>query len=243
MTNQTARLLQHFYRTGPLPCPYIPGQVERNLFTEMRGPGAPALHDQLAKAGFRRSHHIAYRPSCPSCNACVPVRVDVAGYRPRRSHRRIVARNGDLVAAQLPASATREQYALFRLYQRQRHSGGEMSAMSFADYHAMVEDSSVETHVIEFRSADTRLRACCLLDRLGDGLSAVYSFYDPGETTRSLGTLMVLDLIRRARESNLQYVYLGYWIAASDKMAYKTRFNPLQALGRSGWKPWSGGVE
>ena len=114
-----------------------------------------------------------------------------------------------------------------------------MSAMNFADYRAMVEDTAVDTQIIEFRSADANLVACCLLDRLGDGLSAVYSFFDPTETRRSLGTLMVLDLIGRARAEELPFVYLGYWVAASSKMTYKTRFEPLQALGPTGWKQLS----
>ncbi|MFQ5972676.1 MAG: arginyltransferase [Alphaproteobacteria bacterium] len=237
MTNQGARIPSVFYRTGPMPCPYLMGRIEQNLFTELRGPGARDLHDQLAHAGFRRSHRIAYRPACPGCNACVPVRIVVDGFRPTRSQRRILARNRDLRTVIAEPAATAEQFDLFVSYQRDRHPGGEMAVMSFTDYRAMVEESAVETHVVEFRDPGDRLIALCLMDTLSEALSAVYSFFDPEVNGRSLGTHMILWLIQRAAAKSLRHVYLGYWIAECAKMAYKTRFAPLQALGPNGWRP------
>lgn len=237
MTTQGAKTPHVFYRTGPMPCPYLAGKVERNLFTELRGPSSQPLHDRLASAGFRRSHYIVYRPACQGCNACIPVRVIAAGFRPRSSQRRVQRLNVDLSAHVTQPKATPEQYALFALYQRARHAGGEMAAMSFNDYRAMVEDSSVDTFMVEFRDPPGTLVAACLADRLGDGLSAIYSFYDPGDSRRSLGTMTVLWLIARAAAERLPYVYLGYWVEQSPKMAYKTQFQPLEALGPTGWQP------
>ena len=219
-----------------MPCPYVPGLVERNLFTELRGPGAHELHDQLTLAGFRRSHHIVYRPACPQCNACQPVRVLSRKFKPTRSLRRVTARNGDLIIKTRVPQASQEQFALFARYQRSRHSGGEMAAMTFADYRAMVEDTAVNTQMVEFHAPDSRLIAAILIDRLGDGLSAVYSFFEPQETDRSLGTFMILWLIDQASTLRLPHVYLGYWIQQSTKMAYKTRFQPLETLRPDGWQ-------
>ncbi len=236
MTNLSALAPNHFYRTGPMSCPYLSGQVERNLFTEIRGPNSQELHDRLARAGFRRSHNILYRPACPTCRACIPVRVDVGGFRLSKSQRRILRVNRDLITRETRPQATSEQHALFARYQSHRHAGSEMAAMSMADYRAMVEESAVETRMIELRTPQGCLVACCLVDCLGDGFSAVYSFYAPEDIRRSLGTHIVLGLIARARSHNLPFVYLGYWISACEKMSYKTRFRPLQTLGPDGWK-------
>ncbi len=219
-----------------MPCPYVTGLVERNLFTELRGPSALELHDQLTLAGFRRSHHIVYRPACPQCNACRPVRVLCEEFKPTRSLRRVAARNGDIVVKISAPHASQEQFALFTRYQRSRHNGGEMAAMTFADYRAMVEDTAVNTQMVEFQDPDHHLVAAILIDRLGDGLSAVYSFFEPEETDRSLGTFMILWLIDQANALNLPHVYLGYWIAQSSKMAYKMRFQPLETLQPNGWQ-------
>ena len=239
MTNYPVIAPNYFYRTGPMSCPYLPGRVERNLFTEIKGPNAQELHDRLAGAGFRRSQGIVYRPACPGCRACVPVRVEVRGYRHSRSSRRVMRANADLLIREGRPNATVEQHALFARYQRHRHSGSEMAAMSMADYRAMVEESTIDTQMVEFRSRQGCLVACCLVDRLADGLSAVYSFYAPDEERRGLGNFVVLWLIERAQREDLSYVYLGYWIAACDKMSYKARFRPLQALGATGWAPLS----
>lgn len=226
-----------FFTTAPLPCPYLAGRLERKIVTELSGPDAEALHEALSRAGFRRSHSIAYTPACPGCNACIPVRIVVDAFRTSRTFRKILRGNDDLVAREVPARATAEQYRLFSRYQDSRHSGGDMALMGFYDYRSMVEDSPIDTYLVEFRDSDGILRACCLTDRLSDGLSAVYSFYDPEQDRRSFGTYVILWLVERAQKLALPYVYLGYWIQESRKMAYKARFAPLEAFGPGGWRP------
>jgi len=240
MTIQTVLAPQYFYRTGPMPCPYLPGRIERNLFTELKGLSADELHDRLAQGGFRRSHYIVYRPACPGCNACVPVRVLAREFRRNRSLDRVWRRNADLRVDEAPLQATTEQYRLFASYQQARHAGGEMAAMSMADYRAMVEDTAVDTRLMELRDRDDRLLGAGLMDRLGDGLSAVYSFFDPEADGRSLGTFQVLWLLDQAQREDLDYVYLGYWIAGCGKMSYKVRFRPMEALLREGWRRMDG---
>ena len=224
------------FRTPPMPCPYLAGQIERHVFAEIAGPEAGGLYDQLSRAGFRRSHRVAYRPACPNCAACVPVRVDVGRNRLNRSQRRVLRDNADLEAAEVPAIATPEQFRLFQHYQHSRHGDGEMARMTFDDYRSMVEDSAVGTALAEMRGPGGELVGACLFDRLNDGLSAVYSFFDPDQTARGLGTRAVLWLIDRARAERRPFVYLGYWISDSRKMAYKTRFQPLQALSAGAWR-------
>ena len=225
-----------FFTTAPLPCPYISGRLERKIVTELNGLDAESLHEALSRAGFRRSHSIAYTPACPGCAACIPVRINAAAFAPNRTMRRVGRDNADLVARKVPARATAEQYRLFSRYQESRHSGGDMALMGFYDYRSMVEDSPVDTFLIELRRPDGTLTAVCLTDRMSDGLSAVYSFFDPDQADRSLGTYVVLWLIESARALGLPYVYLGYWIAESRKMSYKTRFQPLEAFGPDGWR-------
>ncbi len=227
---------QHFYRTTALPCPYLPGKVERKLVTELAGRHAASFYNDLSRAGFRRSHHVAYRPACIGCAACVPVRIPVADFVESRSLRRARNANRDLLSRCLVAEATLEQFRLFQRYQRSRHSDSDMAAMTFGDYQAMVEDSPVATKMVELRDAAGGLWGVGLYDPLDDGLSAVYSFYAPEAAKRSLGTLLVLALVDEARRRNLAYVYLGYWIADSAKMSYKARFRPLEALGPRGWR-------
>ena len=221
----------------PRPCPYLPGRTEQNVFTELAGVDGVALYDILTHAGFRRSHNIAYRPTCPGCNACVSVRVVTGAFRASRSQRRVRSINADLRAGDRPAAASEEHYKLFAQYVTSRHNDGEMAAMGFVDYAAMVEESPLSTYVAEYRDPDGTLAAACLTDRLSDGLSAVYSYFDTDRDERSLGTYMVLRLIERCRELGLPYLYLGYWIAGGRKMSYKTRFRPLEALGADGWAP------
>lgn len=226
-----------FHITAPGPCPYLPDRLERKVVVSLEDADVHTFHDILSRGGFRRSHAIAYAPACPGCSACVPVRVDVAGFAETRSTRRLRRRNADLVLAPTPAAATGEQHRLFLAYQNARHGGGEMAAMSYFEYRSMIEDSPVPTLVYEFRDESERLVAAMLADALGDGLSAVYSFFDVADPARSLGTFMVLRLIDECRRLGLPYLYLGYWIAACRKMSYKTRFQPLQGLGPEGWKP------
>jgi leucyl-tRNA---protein transferase len=233
LPTQTAR----FYYSAPAPCPYIQGRIERRIFADLCGPNAAFSYELLSEAGFRRSLGFAYRPACPGCNACIPVRIPVADFRDNRSWRRVKAANSDLTTAQAPARATAEQFGLFCRYQQARHHDGEMARMSMADYQTMVEVGAMDSMVIEVRDAQYKLVGACLTDRMLKGLSAVYSFFDPLQNRRSLGSYLILRLIDIARERGLDHVYLGYWIENSRKMAYKARFKPLEALSREGWKP------
>ena len=236
VTYKPPRRPQFFYTTAPLPCPYVQGRTERKVVTEITGPDADSLHDRLSRAGFRRSHNIAYAPVCPSCQSCVPIRIPVALFQPGRTLRRVAHANAALEGFEVPARATAEQFQLFQRYQQARHGDGDMATMSFYDYRAMVEDTPIETFMVEFREPDDRLIGACLTDRLGDGLSAVYSFFVPGEDRRSYGTYSILWLIERARALDLPYVYLGYWVPESRKMAYKARFRPSEILVGGTWR-------
>lgn len=226
-----------FFTTAPLPCPYIAGRLERKIVTELTGPDAEELHESLSRAGFRRSHSIAYTPACPGCSSCIPVRVVADEFVPDKTMRRIIKTNQHLTAKRLPARAQADHFRLFSRYQDSRHTGGDMALMGFYDYRSMIEDSPIDTYLIEFRYPDNELAAVCLIDQLVDGLSAVYSFYDPDVPKASLGTFIVLWLVAEAIRLDLPYVYLGYWISDSRKMAYKTRFQPLEAFGPGGWHP------
>ncbi|MBV9861141.1 MAG: arginyltransferase [Alphaproteobacteria bacterium] len=226
---------QQFFASAPVACPYVAGRVERKLIVELAGHDAPGFYDDLSRAGFRRSHHFAYRPACRQCSACVPVRIDVAQFTDTRSTRRLRNLNRDHTARVSGSGATPEQFRLFMAYQRVRHSDSDMAAMSYGEYRGMVEDTPVRSAVVEFRDGAGRLAAVSLIDRLDDGLSAVYSFYDPAEPRRSLGTWSILWLVDECRRLGLPYVYLGYWIPDSPKMAYKARFTGLERLVAGGW--------
>ena len=243
---QHSRNTPQFYLTAPSPCPYLPGQEERKVFTHLVGERAAELNNLLTHGGFRRSQSIAYRPACESCRACVSVRVVAEEFRPTRSMRRILERNGDLVGEMRVAVPTSEQYSVFRSYLDARHRDGGMADMSVLDYALMVEDSHVETRMVEYRRRGPdsaingrgtgELIAVALTDVLADGLSMVYSFFESEQAPRSLGTFMILDHIARARRMGLPYVYLGYWVQGSRKMDYKGRFLPQQRLSPDGWK-------
>jgi arginine-tRNA-protein transferase len=234
-----------FYVTAPQPCPYLPGRLERKLFTHLTHDKPPALVDNLLRGGFRRSQNIAYMPYCEGCQACVSVRVLVDAFEPTRSMRRVLDANSNLVARRLEATPTSEQYALFRAYIDERHADGGMADMTVLDYAMMVEDSIVDTFMTEYRmkpdplarnpSGRQPLVAAALCDRLSDGISMVYSFFAPEAPKRGLGTFMILDHIAHAKRLGLPYVYLGYWISGSTKMSYKRRFQPQQQLTASGW--------
>lgn len=238
-----ARPLQVFFRSAPTPCPYLPGRFESKLFTRISGPGAAEANSVLSRAGFRRSHDIVYRPVCVDCAACVPVRIPVARFAPQRTLRRIARLNAGLALSETSAAPTSEQYRLFHAYQQSRHGDSDMARMTLADYCAMVDEGRADTSVFELRDADGRLAGAMLADRIQDGFSAVYSFYDPELERRSLGTFLVLALVDRARAEGLPHVYLGYWIEGSRKMAYKARFRPLEALGPGGWTALPEGPE
>ncbi len=242
---QHSRDTPQFYLTAPSACPYLGGKEERKVFTHLVGERAGELNNILTQGGFRRSQSIAYRPACEGCRACVSVRVIAKDFEPTRSMRRIEKRNADIVGAMKSAAPTSEQYAIFRAYLDSRHRDGGMADMTVLDYAMMVEDSHIETRIVEYRRAEADpavpgsrandLIAVALTDVLGDGLSMVYSFFEPDEAARSLGTFMVLDHIARARRMGLAYVYLGYWVRGSRKMDYKSRFLPQERLTPDGW--------
>ena len=242
---QHSRDTPQFYLTAPSPCPYLSGKEERKVFTHLVGERAGELNNILTQGGFRRSQSIAYRPACEGCRSCVSVRVVVREFEPTRSMRRIEKRNADIGGDMRIAVPTSEQYSIFRAYLDSRHRDGGMADMTVLDYAMMVEDSHIETRVVEYRrrEADATvpgsragdLIAVALTDVLADGLSMVYSFFEPDEAPRSLGTLMVLDHIARARKMGLAYVYLGYWVRGSRKMDYKSRFLPQERLTPDGW--------
>ena len=227
--------LYHFFRSGPTPCPYLPGRIERKLFTRLADQDLTKLSDQLCGSGFRRSHDIVYRPVCPGCTACVPVRIPVQDFVWSRSMRRIVTRNDDLRLSESKAVATTEQFSLFTRYQRSRHSDSDMSRMTANDYAAMIEEGSATARLFNLRTSDGVLVGSILADRLADGFSAVYSFFEPDCERRSLGTFLIVDLVRLARAEGRRYVYLGYWISGSPKMDYKMRFRPVERLTPAGW--------
>ncbi len=231
-----------FFVTSPAPCPYLPGRSERKVFTELKGPHAGELNDALGRIGFRRSQTVAYRPSCADCTACVSVRVVAGEFRPSSTQRRNLKRNSDLVATLCRPWSTAEQFELLQRYLGARHPGGGMAAMDEVDFADMVEHTPVDSYVIEYREPSIdgtpgRLVGACLTDKQGDGLSMIYSFYEPDQTNRTgLGTYIILDHIRRAAELDLPYVYLGYWVDGSARMQYKVRYRPLEKLGRDGWE-------
>lgn len=241
------RNFPQFFITAPAPCPYLGGMLERKVFTHLIGQDAASLNNTLSQSGFRRSQNIAYRPACDGCGACVSVRVPVGQFRLSRSFRRTLAANCDLQAQLVNAKATSEQYSLFRSYIDARHYDGGMADMTVLDFAAMIDESFVDTRIVEYRlpargSREEResLVAAVLFDVLDDGLSLIYSFFDPDLEERSLGTYVILDSIRRAQRMGLSYVYLGYWVKGSTKMAYKARFLPQERLMRDGWTKVAG---
>ena len=239
MTDQTPENTQLFL-TAPMPCPYLPGKQERKLFTHLTGRRASALHALLSDNGFRRSQNLIYRPACEGCAACQSVRILARDFEARARYRRILKANADIEVSVRPAHATAEQFELFKRYLDARHTSGGMTSMSFVDFEYMVEDTPVQTVVVEYRlgaADDHRLVAVALTDVMPDGLSMVYSFFDPDLARRSLGNLLILDHVRQVRLAGLSYVYLGYWVEESPKMAYKGQFRPLEVQrGPLGWR-------
>jgi leucyl-tRNA---protein transferase len=235
-----------FFLTAPSPCPYLDGQFERKVFTHLVGDKASEMNDLLTQGGFRRSQNIAYRPACETCRACVSVRILAQEFVASRNMKRVLQHNSDLVGYMHNAEPSTEQYSLFRSYLDARHRRGGMSDMTVLDYAMMVEDTHVDTKVIEYRrrGPDTfitgkgqgELIAVALTDKMADGLSMVYSYFNPDFEERSLGTFMILDHIARARAMGLPHVYLGYWVNGSRKMNYKMRFMPQEHLGPKGWE-------
>lgn len=231
-----SRLMQ-FYLSSPAPCPYLAQRVERKIFTHLTSDAATnrSMNAILMRSGFRRSHDILYRPACPDCQACVPVRIPVRAFKMSRSLRRVWAENHDLSCLNIKPEATDEHFALFAAYQSARHAQSEMAQMSYAEFASMLSDGQTATRVYEWRDAQGVLYGAMIADHVPDGLSAVYSYFRPDLPKRSLGLYLILGLVEMARQQKRPYVYLGYWIEQLQNMAYKTRFKPLQRLGEQGW--------
>ncbi len=240
MTDQSPENTQLFL-TAAMPCPYLPDRQERKLFTHLTGRRAQALHFLLSQNGFRRSQNLIYRPACEGCAACQSVRIVAAGFSPSERFRRVIKTNKDVASAVVAPRATPEQFALFRRYLEARHAGGGMTQMTFVDYEYMVEDTPVQSVLVEYRlTSDPAqpLVAVALTDVMSDGLSMVYSFYDPDLVRRGLGNHVILDHIEQVRQTGLSYVYLGYWVKGSAKMAYKAQYKPMEVQqGPLGWRP------
>ncbi|MGB5558235.1 MAG: arginyltransferase [Paracoccaceae bacterium] len=237
----TLPIAPQFYVTAPQPCPYLEGRMERKLFTALQGEYATKLNDALSKQGFRRSQNVLYRPSCADCSACLSARIRVADFVPTKSQRRTMRRNSHLVRESTSPWASEDQYELFRKYLDSRHADGGMADMDIFEFAAMVEETPIRSRVVEYSMPGAGrfrgdLTAVCLTDVLDDGLSMVYSFYDPRHDRDSLGTYVILDHIRIAQEAGLPYVYLGYWVPGSPKMSYKARFSSVEIYREGAWQ-------
>ncbi|MCT8160763.1 arginyltransferase [Pseudoruegeria sp. SHC-113] len=232
----TLPLAPQFYVTAPQPCPYLEGRMERKLFTALQGETAETLNDALSKQGFRRSQNVLYRPSCADCVACLSARIRVADFTPSRSQRRTLKRNNDLERSANSPWATEDQFALFRRYLDSRHADGGMADMDIFEFAAMIEETPIRSRVVEYRDGADDLKGVCLTDVLDDGLSMVYSFYDPKKAHRSFGTHIILDHVEIARQAGLPYVYLGYWVPGSPKMGYKASFGALEVYRDGAWQ-------
>lgn len=216
-------------------CGYYPDRIARDLLLDPRDPTLPEGYPAALALGFRRSGGHVYRPRCPNCRACVPVRVDVHDFRPDRSQRRCLRDNADIQTRMAPPLRTDENFALFRHYLDARHPDGPMADSDEADFDEFVASDWSPTRFLELRR-DGRLLGVAVTDVFADAYSAVYTFFDPDDGASGLGTLAILWQIELARRSGCGYLYLGYWIAGHPKMDYKARFRPLQALGDAGWR-------
>lgn len=228
-----------FYITAPSPCPYLAGRSERKIFSYLGGGNAPAVNSILSKRGFRRSQNIIYMPACDGCRACTPVRIVAGEFELNASRRRTARKNADLVRRIRAPKATSDQFSVLRAYLDARHHDGGMAEMTVLDYASMIEETAVDTFIAEYWRRDETgretLLAASLTDRLADGLSMVYSFFEPEESARSLGAWMILDHVALAKSFDLPYVYLGYWVDGSPKMEYKRAYQPLEQLTAGGW--------
>ena len=234
----TLPLAPQFYVTAPQPCPYLTGRMERKLFTSLQGENAQQLNDGLSQQGFRRSQNVLYRPSCADCAACLSARIIAADFKPSKSQKRVLKKNTHLERRVTSPWATEEQYDLFRRYLDSRHADGGMADMDVFEFAAMIEETPIRSRVIEYIDTTTKaLVAVCLTDVLQDGLSMVYSFFDPEYESSSLGTFIILDHVEIARAGDLPYVYLGYWVPGSPKMDYKAKFSALQIYKQNEWTP------
>jgi len=235
----TLPIAPQFYVTAPQPCPYLEGRLERKLFTALQGETAETLNNALSKQGFRRSQNVLYRPSCADCTACLSARIRVSDFKLSKSQKRVLKRNSEVERTATSPWATEDQFTLFRKYLDQRHADGGMADMDIFEFAAMVEETPIRSRVIEYTKPNAprgELTAVCLTDVLDDGLSMVYSFYDPEDRKASLGTYVILDHIKIAEEAGLPFVYLGYWVPGSPKMGYKSAFAGLEVYRRGKWE-------
>lgn len=229
------------FHSSELDCGYWPDRMARDLVIDPRDSRLPALYPLALQWGFRRSGDILYRPHCSGCRACVPVRIPVAAFRPDRSQRRTLARNADVTARVLPAGRTGERLELYQRYLRHRHPGGGMDNHGAAEFDQFLVGTWADIRFLELR-LHGRLVAVAVTDLVPGALSAVYTFYDPGEQARGLGTLAILRQVEWAAREGRDHLYLGYWIPGHGKMDYKRRFRPLEAYDGRTWKPLDPGA-
>lgn len=229
-----------FFMSTDADCPYLPDKRERKLFTSLSPCTSEQVQNALSQQGFRRSQNIVYRPVCQNCAACLSARIPVDAFHISKSQKRIQNKNADIAYEVRQARATEEQFDLFEAYVKTRHRDGGMSDMTLFDYASMVDETNVPTRLIEYRRVingrPAELVAVALTDVLEDGLSMVYSFFNPELSAQSLGTFMILNHIKLCQQANLPYLYLGYWVKGSSNMSYKIKFRPIELYYNGLWR-------
>ena len=241
MSASDSTLELRLFQSTPHPCGYWPLRTARDLVIDPDDPRLAKLYPHGLGWGFRRSGNLLYRPQCPDCQACVPVRIDCERFSPSRSQRRCLVRNADLRWQTVPAARTDEQFALYQRYLGARHAGGGMDNHNANDFDRFLLGDWSQTRFMEIRGPDSSgndaLLAVAVTDITGNGLSAVYTYYDPDSSARGLGSYAILQQIQWARSRQLPHLYLGYWIAGHVKMDYKRRFAALEAYDGQNWQP------